>query len=119
MRFSPNTLNSVIAVLSVDGVTGITPDRLNAALQTLLGEANTSTDLLPGEIYVVHDRDNGEVLEVTSRAELDEWLEETIREDYSGRDYAYNREVDDYLTVYVVRRQLRVAAEQTLKVTIS
>ena len=117
MRFSPNTLNSVIAVLSVDGVTGITPDRLNAALQTLLGEVNTSTDLLPGEIYVVHDKDNCEVLEFTYRSDLDEWLEEAIREDSNGR--GYTRDVDDYASVYVVRRELTVEAKMITQVTIS
>lgn len=117
MRFSPNTLNSVIAVLSVDGVTGITPDRLNAALQVLLGEANTSPDLQPGEIYVVHDESNAEVIEFSHRDQLDEWLEETIQDDISNHTYARNP--DQYLSVYIARRQLKVAAEQTLKVTLS
>lgn len=117
MRFSPNTLNAVIAVLSVDGLTDITPDRVNAALQALLGEVNTSTDLLPGEIYVVYDRDSGEVLEFTSRAELDGWLEKAIRED--SNDRGYTRDVDDYASVYVVRRELTVEAKMITQVTIS
>ena len=117
MRFSPNTLNSVIAVLSVDGVTGITPDRLNAALQTLLGESNTSPDLQPGEIYVVHDEPNAEVSEFPDRDQLNEWLRDTIEEDISNCTYV--RGPNEYLTVYIARRQLKVEAEQTLKVTIS
>lgn len=117
MRFSPNTLNAVIAVLSVDGLTDITPDRLNAALQTLLGEANTSLDLQPGEIYLVQDEDHTELVEFSSRDNLDAWLEDTIAEDDSRRTFARNP--DEYLSVYIARRQLKVEAEQTLKVTIS
>ena len=117
MRFSPNTLNSVIAVLSVDNVTNITPDQLNAALQALTGEQNTSPDLQPGEIYVVHDKDNCEVVEVTSRSELDEWLQEAIREDSLNR--SYTRDVDSYASVYIVRRELTVEAKLITQVTIS
>jgi MoxR-like ATPase len=117
MRFSPNTLNSVIAVLSVDNVTNITPDQLNAALQALLGEQNTSPDLQPGETYLVYDKDNCGVVEFTSRSELDEWLQEAIREDSLNR--SYTRDVDSYASVYIVRRELTVEAKLITQVTIS
>ena len=117
MRFSPNTLNSIIAVLSVDGVAGITPDRLNAALQALLGEANTSPDLQPGETYLVHDKDNFEYLDFDTRQELDEWLNEAISDDYMRRNYC--RDVDEYLTVYVIRREMKIKAEMTVELTFS
>lgn len=117
MRFSPNTLNSVIAVLSVDGVTGITPDRLNAALQALLGESNTSPDLLPGETYLVHDKVNNETLEFDCRNQLEEWLEESANNDFY--DYGRVRNFDGYMTVYVTRKQLKVEVEQIMKITFS
>jgi hypothetical protein len=117
MRFSPNTLNTVIAVLSCENVPNLTPERLNAALQLLTGEQNTSPDLQPGETYLVHDKDNGDYIDFTTREELDAWLQETIREDSLNR--SYSRDVDDYLTIYVIRRELTVEAKMTVSVTIS
>lgn len=116
MRFSPNTLNSVIAVLSVDGVTGITPDRLNAALQALTGEANTSLDLLPGEYYHLEDED-GDPQDFHSRTEMEAYIQEIAEESDDHR--SYRRDLDDYLTLTIVRRQIRLEGRRKVEVTFS
>jgi len=117
MRFSPNTLNTVIAVLSCENVPNLTPERLNAALQLLTGEQNTSPDLQPGETYLVYDKDNQEALDFTTREQLNEWLEEAVRKDTAGR--GYTREVNDYASVSIIRRELNVQAQTFTKITIS
>jgi cytochrome P450 len=116
MRFSPNTLNSVIAVLSVDGVTGITPDRLNAALQALLGEANTSLDLLPGEYYYLEDEEDDN-REFRSRTEMEAYIEQIAEERDDHR--SYRRDLDDYLTLTIVRRQITLESTRKIEVTFS
>lgn len=116
MRFSPNTLNSVIAVLSVDKVTDITPDQLNAALQALTGEQNTSMDLMPGEYYHLEDED-GDPQDFHSRTEMEAYIQEIAeeRDDHRG----YRRDLEDYLTLTIVRRQVRMEGLRKVQVTFS
>lgn len=90
---------------------------LEAALEALnTPQGDTSLDLQPGEQYLVHNTHENEVEMFRSREALNEEMERLVDAYDIGNNY---RSIDEYCEVFIVRRQVTVESEKTVKVTLS
>ena len=94
---------------------------VRAALEAALAVLNTpqgdaSLDLRPGEQYLVHNTHEDEVNMFSTRELLDNKLDAMVDSYDIGNNY---RLLDDYCEVFIVRRQVSVESETTVKVTLS
>lgn len=120
VNISPSTLSVIAAALSGErAFSNVTHSRIEEALQSLLPGAQVqgSTDLQPGEYYLVWDADDGELHDFSTKARLDAWMEETVID--RNESHRGQRDIDDYLTIRIVRRNIDVEQKTTVELKYS
>jgi hypothetical protein len=126
MQLAPATVSTIIAVLSVQGVT-VTGDQVRSALASLVGETPPpSLALQPGEeIWLLQGYDqncdevavsDGYLSMETVGEEIADKIKQSREKDHWG--HSRNEELtEDDFTVLIVRKTSRPAVEETFKVT--
>lgn len=120
MTVSAHVLAAALTAVSANG-SRISETSMRAALEAALAVLNTpqgdaSLDLQPGEQYLVHNTHENEVNLFRSREALNEEMEHLVDAYDIGSNY---RGIDEYCEVFIVRRQVTVESEKTVKVTLS
>ena len=113
MQLAPATVSTIIAVLSVQGVT-VTGDQVRSALASLVGETPplSPVNLQPGEKVIVQNHADGETETYSTIDAAREYIVDNSETGYSGR----LRDSSDF-SAYIVRRELNVELEQATTVT--
>ena len=120
MTVSAHVLAAALTAVSANG-SRISETSMRAALEAALAVLSTpqgdaSLDLQPGEQYLVHNTHENEVNLFRSREALNEEMEHLVDAYDIGSNY---RSIDEYCEVFIVRRQVTVESEKTVKVTLS
>ena len=104
MQLAPATLSTITAILSAQGISA-TGAQLSALLAPLTGETppKTETGLREGEFYLLVEVDSSDREQCHSLDALMNSLETYV--DQSLESW-YNRDINDMVEVFVVRRQI-------------